>query len=327
MGIDKRKAVKSKWRIPERTLFLIAFIFGGIGIFLGMHIFRHKTKHNSFRILVPIALILNIICGFYMFKLVSGIEVTSYDFASNRLPSEFNGYKIVQLSDYHEGSFDDSDDILIAKVKDQHPNLIVLTGDIIDETASNSDAVTKLVNQLVKISPVYFVTGNHDMLYSDYTGIKQMLVNKGVTILNNKKIVLKKGNAHINLYGIDDPNVWDYLNPERYLKSEISILKPNGGFNILLFHRANMFDTIKGNGYQLVLTGHMHGGQVQIPFLGGLKAPDGSWFPKYAQGRWEEDGTTMIVSRGLGNVVSIPRLFNPPEIVAVTLKVKKDDSE
>lgn len=322
MGIDKRKAVKSKWRIPERALFLIAFIFGGIGIFLGMHIFRHKTKNNSFRILVPIAIVLNIIAALYMFKFTSAIEVTNYDIVSNKVPAEFNGFKIVQISDFHNGTFDDNQNELIDKIKAQNPNIIVITGDLIDEIASNSDAVNKLIDEVTKLSPVYFITGNHDMHYRDFNGLSKMMINKGVIILDNKKAVLRKRNSHINLYGIADPNMWDYLNPERYVKSEMEILKPQDGFNILLFHRANMFDTIKGNGYQLVLSGHMHGGQIQIPFWGGLKSPNGSWFPKYAQGEWHEDGTTMIVSRGLGNIVSVPRLFNPPEIVSVTLKAK-----
>jgi predicted MPP superfamily phosphohydrolase len=322
MGMDKRKAIKGKWRTPEKTLFFIAFLFGGIGVFLAMRIFRHKTKHNSFRILIPMAVVVNIVLGFFMFKFVSGIEVTNYNVVSNKLSSEFDGFKIVQVSDFHNGTFDDSQQTLINKVKNQKPDIITITGDIIDESTPNLDTVSKLLDELIKISPVYYVSGNHDVWYPNYSELQKLLVNKGVILLDNKKTILKRGNSHINLYGIGDPNVWDSSGAEKYVKREISVLKPNEGFNILLFHRANMFDTLKGNGYQLILSGHMHGGQVQIPFIGGLRSPHGTWFPKYAQGKWEQDGTTMIVSRGLGNIVWAPRILNPPEIVAVTLKTE-----
>lgn len=319
MGIDKIKAVKRSQRISEKTLFLSAFLLGGIGIICSMYVFRHKTKHRNFKILVPIAVITNIIVSCFLFQIVSGIGVSHYNVKSTSIPAGFNGFKILQISDLHCAKFGDKQEGLINKVKAEKPDIIVLTGDMIDENIGDMKAISILLDGITAIAPVYSVSGNHDKWYSGFNNLQKLFVDKKVTLLENRFEKIKRNGSNINIIGISDPDVWDDRKAEQYLEQHMNTLKPSAGYNILLFHRANMFESIKGKGYQLVLAGHMHGGQVQIPFIGGLKSPHGQWFPKFAQGMYKEDGTIMIVSRGLGNAVAIPRIFNPPELVTVTL--------
>lgn len=107
-----------------------------------------------------------------------------------------------------------------------------------------------------------------------------------------------------------------------YVAAADTSIKKGAGYQILLFHRANMLDYFNDKAYDLILSGHMHGGQVRLPLLGGLKSPHGDWFPKYSGGRYDVESKTYIVSRGIGNAVRVPRLFNRPELVVVTLQCR-----
>lgn len=319
MKMDKTKAVKSKQRISEMVLFLSAFFLGSLGIICGMYVFRHKTKHINFKILVPVAVVVNVFLCYYLFQFVSGIGISHYTIKSNSIPSEFNGFKILQISDLHCARFGDKQEGLVNKIKAEKPDIIVLTGDMMDEGIGDMESISMLIDGITAIAPVYSVSGNHDKWYSGFLKLQKLIEDKKVILLENRSEKIVRNGTYINITGIGDPDVWNYKKAEQYLVKNMSTLKSSGGYNILLFHRANMFDSIKGKGYQLVLSGHMHGGQIQIPFIGGLVSPHGEWFPKYAQGKYEKDGTVLIVSRGLGNAVKVPRLFNPPELVVVTL--------
>ena len=305
-------------------IFLLFFVWNIAAFSVLSYKKRKAVKHKSSGIGVLGVLIVNALLIFSLFYFSSNIGVTHYNIEADRLAPEFDGYRILQISDFHTGSFNGGTEKLIQKVINEKPDIIVLTGDLIDETAINLRSVNKLVAQLSLIAQVYSVSGNHDVWHSDFSGLKDMLKNKGVVLLENEKVAIKRGNSHINLFGIDDPDTWNDTSAERFFKLKTSELQQASGYNILLFHRANMFDVIKGNGYQLVLAGHMHGGQIQIPFVGGIVSPQQNrkWFPKYTDGKWIKAGTTMIVSRGLGNNVPVPRILNPPEVVVVTLKCK-----
>lgn len=277
---------------------------------------HHRLKYIFSYLLINVILIIGLI------YISSTIGVTHYSIKSSKFPLEFDGFKIMQISDFHNGSFKGGTEKLIEKVEKEKPDIIVLTGDVIDEKALNYLSVAELVSKLKLFAPVYFVSGNHDINYPHFYDMYNMLKNEGVVLLENQKVIIKKGTAQINLYGIDDPVMSSNLGDKIFLNLEMSELKPQSGYNVLLFHRAELFDTLKGNGYQLVLAGHMHGGQVQIPFVGGLISPriNRRLFPKYTDGIYSEAGTTMVVSRGLGNIVPVPRVLNPPEVVLVTLQ-------
>ncbi len=280
---------------------------------------KHKTGTSGYSVLT-VLLVNAILAGVLAYNSIV-IGVTEYKITSDRIPAEFDNYKILQISDFHSGNFHGGTNQLIEKVKKAEPDIIVLTGDLIDEDKVNLKVVKGMIEQLVPIAPVYSVSGNHDIWYSDFEGYQKLLMKLGVNVMDNREAVLQRGDWSIMLYGIGDPITWDDAEAKNYLQEKMRLFNPDNSFNILLFHRANMFSTIKGKGYQLVLSGHMHGGQVQIPFIGGLVSPhhNNRWFPKYTDGKWAEDGTTMIVSRGLGNNAPVPRLFNPPELVLITL--------
>lgn len=287
-------------------------------------IIYHKGIH-SYRYILGFLIgnTILIICLIY-FSITIG--VTHYSIHSNKIPLEFHGYKIMQISDFHKGSFYGGTEKLIDKVAKEKPDIITITGDIIDEKALDYQSTSDLVSQLKLFAPVYFVAGNHDVYYPYFSEMINELKNKGVVVLQNQEVTIEKGNSQIYLYGIDDPNISSYTSEVEFLKKKMNQLKPQNGYNILIFHRANLFDALKGNGFQLILAGHMHGGQVQIPFVGGLISPHKNrrWFPKYTDGVYNEEGTTMVVSRGLGNIVPVPRVLNPPEVVLVTLKHTED---
>ncbi|OPX43176.1 putative metallophosphoesterase [Ruminiclostridium hungatei] len=307
---------------PASTLLLLTFIWN-LAVFIFSKAVKPKLKKKiNSGITALIILLSNLCLVFALVYFSTVIGVSHYMLESRRIPAEFDGFKILQISDFHTGTFHGGTKALIQKSVKEKPDIIAITGDLIDEDRINTQPVKELAAALVKVAPVYFVSGNHDVWYNGFEDFEKMLENLGVQLLDNRQFLLQRGGAGIMLFGIRDPNSWNDLMAEAYLKEKLGAFKPGEGFNILLYHRANMFELIKGKGFQLVLSGHMHGGQVQLPFIGGLVSPQQKqrWFPDFTDGRWNAEGTTMIVSRGLGNNAPVPRMFNPPELVAVTLK-------
>lgn len=307
---------------PASTLLLLTFIWNLAVLIFSKAVKPKLKKKISSGITALIILLSNLILVSVLIYFSTVMGVSHYVVESRRIPDEFNGFKILQISDFHTGTFHGGTKALIQKATEQKPDIIVITGDLIDEDRINTQPVRELTAALVKVAPVYFVSGNHDVWYNGFKAFEKMLENTGVQLLDNRELLLQRGNAGIVLFGIRDPETWNDFMAEAYLKERLKAFKPGKGFNILLFHRANMFDHIKGKGFQLVLSGHMHGGQLQLPFMGGLVSPHQKqgWFPDYTDGRWTGECTTMIVSRGLGNNAPLPRMFNPPELVSVTLR-------
>jgi hypothetical protein len=171
---------------------------------------------------------------------------------------------------------------------------------------------------------IYAISGNHDYWNSkQFNEHQNMLKKLGVKLLENTSTNIYKDNEKITIHGIADPISFDNKEAEGITKTGLSKLKISDGYNILLFHRANMLDLFKNEKFDLIVSGHLHGGQVRIPFVGGLKSPHGDWFPKYSGGRYDVNNNTYIVSRGIGNPFIVPRVFNRPEIVVITLKKYK----
>lgn len=250
------------------------------------------------------------------------LETTRYVLRSAKLPKEFDGFRIAQISDCHS----DSVPGLVTEIENEAPDIIVSTGDLVHDDGSRASGV-RLCGRLIKIAPVYAVNGNHDVWRSDYNEFETELTALGVKTLHNERIRLTKNGAEIGLAGIDDPFSLDGRTAVNNVKKSADRLSPYSGFDILLFHRANMLDMLKGLGFDLIISGHMHGGQFRLPVLGGVVAPKSSWsggksafFPKYFAGHYKYADTDMIVSRGLGNPMLIPRIFNRPELVTITLE-------
>ncbi len=253
------------------------------------------------------------------------LEVTRYNMSSDKIPPSFNGFKILQVSDYHCDSIPG----LIDEIKRESPDIIVTTGDMVHDRGSYIPGV-RLYEHLTEIAPVYAVTGNHDVWRSDYREFESALGGTGVRTLHNERVILRRGGGEISLSGIDDPFSMNSAAIAKNVRKSLAELPRYNGYDILLFHRANLFDQLKRRGFDLILSGHMHGGQFRLPSGRGVVAPKSSWasdkmsvfFPRYVGGHYRAHGTDMLVNRGVGNPMLLPRLFNRPEITVVTLNHK-----
>ncbi|PGS02577.1 metallophosphoesterase [Bacillus pseudomycoides] len=254
------------------------------------------------------------------------ISVSKISITSSKIPSNFKGFKIVQLSDLHSKKFGENQEVLIEKVKSLNPDIIAITGDLIDSKRYDAEASLKVVKELVKHYPVYFVTGNHELWSGRYDSLEKELKRYNVTVLRNEHERIQKEGQEICLLGIDDPAFTAKNNDENEemstVKNEIVKAKnevDQDEYKVLLSHRPELLQVYAEQQIDLVLTGHAHGGQVRLPFIGGLVVPNQGILPKYTAGSYKEQGTSMIVSRGLGNSIIPQRIFNRPEIVVVQL--------
>ncbi|PGV57123.1 phosphoesterase [Bacillus cereus] len=251
------------------------------------------------------------------------ISVSEIKITSSKIPSSFKGFKILQLSDLHNKMFGDNQDVLIKKVKNIQPDIITITGDFIDSKSYDAEGSLQVVRELVKEYPVYFVTGNHEKWSGQYNSLETELKKHHVTVLRNEHINIQKDGQEIYLLGIDDPEFTSGNHNEgSIVKNEIAKAKNEvnpDGYKVLLSHRPEFLNVYTEEKIDLVLSGHAHGGQVRLPFIGGLVAPNQGILPKYTAGLYAKQNTSMIVSRGLGNSIIPQRIFNRPEIVVVQL--------
>lgn len=251
------------------------------------------------------------------------ISITNYSVKSDKLPDAFQEYVIVQVSDLHNKSFGKNQERLIKKVESAHPNMIAITGDLIDSSHTDVNTAMDFIKEAVKIAPCYYVTGNHEAWTNIYsTELKSQLEKCGVTILDNKSISISKNGQSITLAGLSDPDFEETTTDEKNLVDGQLTQMDTKGFSILLSHRPELFPVYVRHSFSLILTGHAHGGQVRLPFIGGIVAPNQGFFPKYTEGIFEYENTKMIISRGLGNSIIPIRVNDCPELVVVTLYQK-----
>ena len=275
--------------------------------------------------IIFITIVVILLLGFYLYFQNNVLQVSTYNIANSMIPKRFNGYKIIQISDFHNTDSKKLNSDLIEKIKVKKPDIIVITGDLVDSRNTNIDVVIDFIKKIKNIAPIFYVSGNHEASIGEYELLKEKLEKEDVTILDNKVDVLVVEDSKINIIGVDDPNMSYHPDATDALKvgselSEINYDKNN--FTILLSHRPELFDVYVNNSMNLVLTGHAHGGQVRIPFIGGVVAPNQGLFPNYTAGVHVRDNLTMFISRGLGNSKIPVRIFNTPEIILVTLKTK-----
>ena len=255
------------------------------------------------------------------------LEVNEYEIVSDRIPEAFAGFRIAQVSDLHNKDFGEGYGQLLTLLSQINPDIIVVTGDLIDSRQTDLDIALEFAWQAGKIARVYYVSGNHEARVPEYEDLKTGLVKAGVVILENQKVEITREGESITLMGIDDPSFQeDYLfgDSESVARQAIENLQnESDGYTVLLSHRPELFDLYVETGMDLVFSGHAHGGQFRLPFVGGLVAPNQGFFPKYDAGQFNEENTTMIVSRGVGNSIIPIRFNNRPEIVLVTLRNMK----
>lgn len=283
---------------------------------------KMKCNKKSKRIILMIILILLVIFAAITVWGNLTVGTTRYRITSDRLPVAFEGYKIAQISDLHNAEFGQDNSKIIKILKEENPNIIVITGDLVDSNRTDIDIAMKFIQQAVKIAPCYYVTGNHEAWIGDiYDELEEQLLDADVTVLHDEVITLSNDKDSIQLIGLDDPDFTDRASyvQESILETKLHNMNLKSGFKLLLSHRPETFGVYVANDIDLVLSGHAHGGQFRIPFIGGVVAPNQGFFPKYDAGEYHESNTTMIVSRGIGNSIIPVRINNRPEVVIVQL--------
>ena len=239
------------------------------------------------------------------------------------IPSPFNNFKIISISDLHNKSFGKDNDILLNKIKKQRPDIIVITGDLIDSYQPNLNRVYKLISKIVDIVPIYYVNGNHELRFKDYQLFEDNLKSLGVHILNNKIVKLTREQETINLIGINDPSKYQSLSISNDHLNKLLTQTKHADYTILLSHRPELMPLYKEKNINLILSGHAHGGQIRLPFTQGLYAPNQGFFPIYTAGYFIENDTAMVVSRGLGPSSFPLRINNKPDLVEIILYIEK----
>lgn len=268
---------------------------------------RKKYIKSALVLLIVIALLL--FCSYQNRHL----ETTYYTYKAEQLGADLEGYRIVQISDLHNVKFGKNNQKLVDRIRECEPDMIVLTGDLVDSNHTNVDRAVQFVDEIVKICPVYYVTGNHEYWLdtSEYENLMDGVASAGVIILDNQVVEISRWDAKFRLVGLDDKSLAD--------GTLEALLSDEKELTVVLAHEPQYLARYAGTGVDLVLSGHAHGGQFRLPFVGGIVAPDQGFLPEYTAGEYYMNGTEMIVSRGLGNSVIPVRLFNYPEIVCVDL--------
>lgn len=254
----------------------------------------------------------------FLAAIYHGLVDRRYVVASGMLQND-DDIRIALITDLHSYAHGGDQQPLIRMIERMRPDLICLVGDIADDV--NPIRSTELLLEgITGIAPCVYATGNHEY-WGDYETMFAVFDRFGVQTLRNETAQMTIKGQTLTLYGIDDPyysRPWDY---EQFL---LNWQPPDdGSFTILLSHRPDPIEMFATKGFDLVLSGHTHGGQVRVPLVvNGLYAPDQGWFPKYAGGRYQVGDTTLIISRGLSYYEDLPRIFNPPEVVEVVLRAR-----
>ena len=250
--------------------------------------------------------------------------VSTVAIPSSRIPPAFSGFRIAQVSDLHNAKLGKDSSTLLRMLSESRPDIIVITGDLVDSMHTDIDTALAFAKEAVQIAPVYYVTGNHEARLTEYERLRTGLKMAGVTVLEDKTVWLERDGGTLMLIGLSDPDftakgdMFEEAPSMAGTKLE-SLTGSEGSYTILLSHRPELFETYADCGIGLVLSGHAHGGQLRLPFIGGLAAPNQGLFPKYDAGLYTDGSTDMVVSRGIGNSIIPFRFNNRPEIVLVEL--------
>ena len=254
----------------------------------------------------------------------TALELNTYTITSSRLPENFDGYRIAHVSDLHNVQMGKDNGKVLSMLRQADPDIIAITGDVIDSRSTNLEIALQFVREAMRIAPCYYVTGNHEARVSECGLLKAGMASAGVVILENNQTKINIDGNAITLIGVDDPSFQtDYLfgDSDAVIDAKLTELHTDGnGFTILLSHRPELFNIYAAHDVDLVLSGHAHGGQFRIPFIGGVVAPNQGLFPEFDAGVYTDGNTNMLVSRGVGNSIIPFRVNNRPEIILVELK-------
>ncbi len=266
-------------------------------------------------------IILSLFLTLYGVYCNNALTVARYSVENNKNDATI---RIVVISDLHSKEFGKNNTRLISQVKKENPDIIAVCGDMVNEDDNDFKQLELLFSALPKIAPTYFTYGNHELVLKEDYDFEKLAEMTGVTLLDNTLVNIENGDNSIVLGGLSDFPYYEFFKPEfdtqeRYLWEDM-IDKSKNNFTILLHHQPEYMPAICGDsGIDLILCGHTHGGQINLPIFGGLSAPNQGLFPKYDRGLFEIGKTKIIISAGLGNTSSIPRYGNPPEITVIDI--------
>jgi len=254
-----------------------------------------------------------------------GLVVKKYAVNTDKL-APGDAIRIVLITDLHSHIYGEEQAEIVSLIKQQKPDLIALAGDIADDIVPIHGTELFLTG-IKDLAPIYYVSGNHEYWSNDIQNIKALMRKYCVTVLENNYEYIKVKNSTVIIGGVDDPDMVRFEKPDFDWEGEFhkafSVLQDQPELKILLAHRPELIEVYKENNFDLVLSGHTHGGQVRIPLLlNGLFAPHQGWFPEYAGGVYQHGSLTHIVSRGVSNNARLPRIFNPPEVVVIDIKAQ-----
>ena len=281
---------------------------------------RYRRKRRPWRAVAIVFLLIALLCAFVYWN-NAALKITRFEPAFSEIPVGFDGCRIVVLSDLHGAEFGEENASLFKAVKQENPDYIVYLGDLEDRYRGAEKKYAETVAAgLSEIAPTYYVTGNHEWALGDVPALKDRLTAHGVTVLSNQFVLLERNGESIVLAGIDDPNGYaDQKTPETVAAELYAAY--GDPFWILLAHRNDRFvNQYSLLGADLVLSGHGHGGIVRLPFTDGLLSTDRTLFPSHTAGLYEENGSCLFVTRGLGNSGPSIRLFNRPEVAVLALR-------
>ena len=263
------------------------------------------------RRLLLTALALALLAGAALFQ---GLVVRTYQVKSAKLDSGAE-IRLVVLTDLHGAVYGERQEPIVRRVAQLRPDAICLVGDMVDDRVS-PEGTRVLLEQIAGLAPTFYVTGSHEYWSPEREQIVPMFTHYGVTVLQGQTVSVTLNGQRVAFSGLNDPVYTPNYGYDVLLRPFENL--DSDACHILLSHRPDPIETFAQYGFDLVLSGHTHGGQVRVPFLlNGLYAPDQGWFPPYAGGLYQVGGSALVVSRGLSYDPQLPRVFNPPEIVLV----------
>ena len=257
----------------------------------------------------------------------TALTVSNIKISSSHIPAAFSGFRIAQVSDLHNAEFGKNNTELLKLLSESRPDIIAITGDLIDANHTDVGIALGFAQESVRIAPTYYATGNHEAASPQYDTLKAGLEEAGFIVLEDEAVSLERNGETITLLGLGDPDFTvkgDMFGETSAMVSTKlrNLIDDESRYTILLSHRPELFETYTDGGIDLVFSGHAHGGQFRLPFIGGLAAPNQGLFPQYDAGLYTDGGTSMVVSRGIGNSIIPFRFNNRPEIVLVELNAR-----
>ena len=280
-----------------------------------------KTTPRKGRIIAIVLIPILLLGAFCAAALYSGLTVKKYAIGTEKLEAG-TSMRVVLLADLHSHVYGGDQSPLVSKILGQDPDIILLAGDIADDRVSIEGALL-LLEGIKDAAPVFYVSGNHEYWSGDIRGIKEAVRGYGATVLEDEYREIAIDGVPLIVAGIDDPEWarYEYKASRKPMDEAFEGLAAKKQYKILVAHRPEMIESYKKYPFDLVVSGHAHGGQVRIPFLlNGLVAPNQGWFPKYAGGVYRHGDLIHVVSRGLSFNPRLPRIFNPPEIVVIDIE-------